>query len=93
MRKRKKHINLIGCLFLMGLLGLCGCGSPSSESEMNMEQQGSAASGENAGADEMAEKDEQGAQADPSETELIYENSMELKYAKNFSIIRAVIRC
>ncbi|MGN0336649.1 MAG: ABC transporter substrate-binding protein [Lachnospiraceae bacterium] len=86
MRKRKKHINLIGCLFLMGLLGLCGCGSPSSESEMNMEQQGSAASGENAGADEMAEKDEQGAQADPSETELIYENSMELQYAKNFSV-------
>ena len=86
MRKRTKHINLIGCLLLMGLLGLCGCGSPSSASETNVEQQGSAASGENSDAEKMAEPDGQGAEAEPSETELKYENSMELQYAENFSV-------
>ena len=86
MRKRKKHINLIGCLFLMGLLGLWGCGSPSSASETNVEQQGSAASGENSDAEKMAEPDGQGAEAEPSETELKYENSMELQYAENFFV-------
>ena len=86
MRKRKKHINLIGCLFLMGLLGLWGCGSPSSASETNVEQQGSAPSGENTDAEKVAEPDGQETEAEPSETELKYENSMELQYAENFFV-------
>lgn len=97
MRKRKKHINLIACLFLMGLLGLWGCGSPSSASATNRKPQGLAASQENSGADQMAETDGQGAEAGSSETDersdgevigtaLVYEGSMELQYAKHFSV-------
>ncbi|MGN0343911.1 MAG: ABC transporter substrate-binding protein [Lachnospiraceae bacterium] len=37
MSKRKKYINLIGCLLFMGLLGLGGCGSPSSVSDADAE--------------------------------------------------------
>ena len=54
---------IIICLFLTGLLGLAGCGSPSSgydyEENVNNRQ--------TAGA-------------------LVYESSMELQYAKNFSV-------
>lgn len=59
-RKRK---TVLGCLILTGLLGLWGCGSPSSDS---------AAAG-------MAETEKEGA-------ELVYEGSMELIYAENFSV-------
>ena len=56
---RKKAIKWI-CLILTGLLGLAGCGSPSSDSE---------------GADRQKQR-----------TELVYERSMELKYAENFKV-------
>ncbi len=59
MRRRKKTSITI-CLFLIGLLGILGCGSPSS------------ASVENRGAE--------------SEAGLIYEGSMELQYAENFTV-------
>ncbi len=59
MRRRKKTSVAI-CLFLIGLLGLWGCGSPSSASVE----------------DAITE----------SEAKLIYEGSMELQYAENFSV-------
>lgn len=46
MSKRKKYMDLIGCLLLMGLLGLFGCGSPSSASDTVVEELVEAASGE-----------------------------------------------
>lgn len=58
MRRRKTMI-AIG-LFLMGLLGLWGCSSPSSDST------------------EQLQKD--------TELALVYESSMELKYAENFTV-------
>ena len=58
MRGRKKRTTAC-CLLLMGLLWLCGCSSPSSDS-------GKSASAE-------------------SEAGLVYESSMELQYAENFS--------
>lgn len=58
MRRRKNTIIAI-CLFLMGLLGLAGCGSPSSDYDNN---------------------------SHTDETELIYESSMELEYAENFTV-------
>ena len=59
MRGRKKRTTAC-CLLLMGLLWLCGCSSPSSDS-------GKSASAE-------------------SEAGLVYESSMELQYAENFSV-------
>lgn len=59
MRGRKKRTTTC-CLLLMGLLWLCGCSSPSSDS----------------GKSACAE----------SEAGLVYENSMELQYAENFSV-------
>ena len=55
--KGRKKVIAICCLFLAGLLGLCGCSSPSSDS----------------------------AKENISD-ELVYENSMELEYAKQFSV-------
>jgi iron complex transport system substrate-binding protein len=55
----RKKITTICCLLLVGLLWLCGCGSPSSDSEINS--------------------------AAWSEGEQV-ESSMELQYAKNFSV-------
>lgn len=54
MKRIKIFKILIGCLILMGLSALVGCGSPSSDSGGDME--------------------------------LVYESSMELQYAKNFSV-------
>lgn len=59
MRGRKKRTTAC-CLLLMGLLWLCGCSSPSSDS-------GKSTSAE-------------------SEAGLVYESSMELQYAENFSV-------
>lgn len=56
----RKKVTTICCLFLIGLLGLCGCSSPSSDSR-------NSAAGENS-------------------KELVYESSMELSYAENFSV-------
>ncbi len=61
MTERKK-ITGICCLFLVGLLGLCSCGSPSSDSGVH-------------------------AAVEPEPiNELVYESSMELQYAENFSV-------
>ena len=62
----RKQIVILGCLLMIGLAGLCGCGSPSSDS---MERVGTGAdhAGDVAGG-------------------LTYESSMELQYAKNFSV-------
>ncbi len=59
MRRRKKTIIAI-CLFLMGLLGLWGCGSPSSDYTDPLQDNARAA--------------------------LVYESSMELEYAENFTV-------
>ena len=62
----RKQIVILGCLLMIGLAGLCSCGSPSSDS---MERVGTEA-------DHAA--DVPGG--------LTYESSMELQYAKNFSV-------
>lgn len=70
MRKRRKK-TIVSGLFLLGLLGLVGCGSPSSDSAPIKETQ-------EVSAFESMNEAESG--------ELIYESSMELQYAKNFSL-------
>lgn len=62
---RKKTIIII-CLFLIGLLGLVGCGSPSSNYDSNDY------------ADNLQENGTEGS--------LVYERSMELQYAENFTV-------
>ena len=62
----RKQIVILGCLLMIGLAGLCGCGSPSSDS---MERVGTEA-------DHAADVS----------GDLTYESSMELQYAKNFSV-------
>lgn len=62
---RKKTINAI-CLFLIGLLGLVGCGSPSSDYDSNDYT------------DNLQDKGTEGS--------LVYESSMELQYAENFTV-------
>lgn len=75
MTGRKKFTTLC-CLFLVGLLGLCSCGSPSSDSA------GNAAN----------ESEIEQTVSNPTEAagedgrELVYESSMELQYAENFSV-------
>lgn len=54
---------IIICLFLTGLLGLVGCGSPSSDYDY---------------ADNVQDRETAGT--------LVYESSMELQYAENFSV-------
>ncbi|MBP3487950.1 MAG: ABC transporter substrate-binding protein [Roseburia sp.] len=73
MRRRKKTIVAIG-LFLIGLSGLLGCGSPSSDSEVLSQKDTETA----VAASELREEQAQSG--------LIYESSMELKYAKNFAV-------
>lgn len=81
MQGRKKRTT-IGWILLMGLLGLSGCGSPSSDSSevMKLEamqvedmQPETTAVVKNTSVVQTAE-------------ELIYERSMELSYAENFSV-------
>lgn len=62
----RKQIVILGCLLMMGLAGLCGCGSPSSDSTEPVGTE----------ADHVADV--------PGD--LTYESSMELQYAKNFSV-------
>lgn len=75
---RRKKTLLIICLILTGLLGLRGCGSPSSglgsmpQNEEKMQEEESASAGEE------EKKENSGS--------LIYERSMELQYAENFSV-------
>ena len=58
----RKKITTLCCLFFAGLLGLCSCGSPSSDSAAKVTE---------------VEQADQG---------LVYESSMELQYAENFSV-------
>lgn len=62
----RKQIVILGCLLMIGLAGLCGCGSPSSDST------------ERVGTEADHAADVPGG--------LTYESSMELQYAKNFSV-------
>ncbi len=62
----RKQIVILGCLLMMGLAGLCGCGSPSSDST------------EYVGTEADHAADVLGG--------LTFERSMELQYAKNFSV-------
>lgn len=95
--KIRKKITTLGCLLLLGLSGLCSCGSPSSDSVGT--KSGFVGSCSEAGEDVFA-KSEQG-QAEStgksgsesgsqnvgeSSTELRYESSMELRYAEHFSV-------
>ena len=72
----RKKITTICCLLLMGLLGLCSCGSPSFDSVENTSSETS----ENPTVLEQTES------RDEKQVELVYESSMELKYAENFSV-------
>ena len=72
----RKKITSICCILLMGLLGLCSCGSPSSYSVENT----SSDTSENPTVLEQTES------RDEKQVELVYESSMELKYAENFSV-------
>ena len=72
----RKKITTICCILLMGLLGLCSCGSPSFDSVENTSSETS----ENPTVLEQTES------RDEEQVELVYESSMELKYAENFSV-------
>lgn len=61
--KRKKKNRLAICLLLAGLLGLWGCGSPSSDPAADFQ-----------------------GKTEAKEDGLVYERSMELCYAENFSV-------
>ena len=77
---RKKMTN-IGFLLLIGLLGLCSCGSPSSNSESvaRIEAESDTAL--------EAAKVERTKETSTKETaEFLYESSMELQYAENFKV-------
>ena len=71
MRRKKTVITI--CLLLMGLLGLVGCGSPSSASvDTSLEE---------------AESSGEFAVANGQDIcGLVYESSMELQYAENFAV-------
>ena len=82
---RKKCMKII-CLLIIGLSGLTGCGSPSSDSTENSQTAvvltQDTEQKENTGANEGAEKDS----AKPEHAGLQYESSMELLYAENFQV-------
>lgn len=77
----RKRITKICFLLLIGLLGLCGCGSPSSDSE-------SVAGTEvEVSTPPEAVKMETTEEATTEEiAEFVYESSMELQYAENFKV-------
>lgn len=64
----RKQIVILSCFVMMGLAGLCGCVSPSSDSTESIETEA-----------------KNGTKAD-SFGNLKYKSSMELQYAKNFSV-------
>lgn len=82
---RKKCMKII-CLLMIGLSGLTGCGSPSSDSTENSQTAVVLAQDteqkENTGDNEGAEKDS----AKSEYAGLQYESSMELLYAENFQV-------
>ena len=82
---RKKCMKII-CLLMIGLSGLTGCGSPSSDSTENSQTAvvltQDTEQKENTGDNEGAEKDS----AKSEYAGLQYESSMELLYAENFQV-------
>lgn len=77
----RRKITAIGCLLLAGLLGLCSCGSPSSHS------QGSGADGSEAAQAQVSVSEYEEQELPAGENAgLVYESSMELQYAENFSV-------
>ena len=77
----RKRITNISFLLIIGLLGLCSCGSPSSDSE--------SVAGIEAESDTALEaaKVERTKETSTKETaEFLYESSMELQYAENFKV-------
>lgn len=76
---RKKGTKLI-CYFLVGLLGLISCGSPSSDSV------GGTATGSEQVLEVQNTQNQDAAGERENAGELVYENSMELLYAENFSV-------
>lgn len=79
---KRKRVKLYSCLLLTGLLWLFGCGSPISTS-VEKNEQGQTASEEMETA-ETADAAGYGSQAESAG--LVYESSMELQYAENFSV-------
>lgn len=77
---RKKMTN-IGFLLLIGLLGLCSCGSPSSNSESVARIEG-----ESNTAIETVEVEITKEASTEETAEFLYESSMELQYAENFKV-------
>lgn len=70
---RKKAMLVIGLLFI-GLLGLWGCGSPSSDSAVHSQKDAETP------VTTSEQRDEQ------AQSGLIYESGMELQYAENFTV-------
>lgn len=87
---RKKKAIVIGCLLFSGLLGLCSCGSPSSGSGKVQvtELEETVKTGEKAetGNESVTGEEAGTGKEDKTGTELVYESSMELQYAGNFSV-------
>lgn len=76
---KRKRVKIYSCLLLTGLLWLFGCGSPISTS-VEKNEQGQTAS-------EMMETAETAGYGSQAESAgLVYESSMDLQYAENFSV-------
>ncbi|MBQ6993777.1 MAG: ABC transporter substrate-binding protein [Lachnospiraceae bacterium] len=77
----RKRMTNIGFLLLIGLLGLCSCGSPSSDSEpvAGIEMESTTA----IEAVKMERREEESTE---ETAEFEYESSMELDYAENFKV-------
>ena len=77
----RKRMTNIGFLLLIGLLGLCSCGSPSSNSESVARIEG-----ESNTAIETVEVEITKEASTEETAEFLYESSMELQYAENFKV-------
>ena len=77
--KIRKKITTLCCLLLLGLSGLCSCGSPSSDSAGQDSLQ--SVSGETEQIISVQTED-----ADGNRPELIYQGSMDVRYAEHFSV-------
>lgn len=90
MSGRKKYGKLILCVFLMGLLGLNGCGSPSSASMGTSEETAGNAQNSETATDTNTPVADGAGRQDLEQTaglsSLQFQGSMELQYAENFSV-------
>ena len=95
--KIRKKITTLCCLLLLGLSGLCSCGSPSSDSagresgfQENISETGKTVSGESGKGQEETQRkkdNKSGRQdADESIAGLRYQGSMNLQYAEHFYV-------